>query len=286
MDEQFEKRGYLLEDFRLFHLQDARGVKTEYHYHEFCKLLLLLSGSGSYTVEGRQYPLGPGDVVMLGSHCVHRSAFEPGRPYERMILYISPDFLQRHSTPQTQLEDCFSGIHGHVMHLSDKHLQRLTFLASALEQELSGTRFAGAIASTGLLLQLLAEVVRFQQDRSALWTAPAIPSSPLIRSLLSYLDQNLEQELSIDDLAEHFFTSKFHMMRQFRQETGTTIHSYVTEKRLFLARNMIQQGISSTEACFRAGFGSYSSFTRSYAKLFGMTPTGRSIQQKTDDLKE
>ena len=50
MDENYEKRGYLLEDFRLFHLKDDRGTKVDYHYHEFCKIVLLLSGSGSYTV--------------------------------------------------------------------------------------------------------------------------------------------------------------------------------------------------------------------------------------------
>ena len=51
MDENYEKRGYLLEDFRLFHLKDDRGTKVDYHYHEFCKIVLLLSGSGSYTVD-------------------------------------------------------------------------------------------------------------------------------------------------------------------------------------------------------------------------------------------
>ena len=47
----YEKRGYLLENFRLFHLRSEGGVKVDYHYHDFCKLLLLVSGSGSYVVE-------------------------------------------------------------------------------------------------------------------------------------------------------------------------------------------------------------------------------------------
>ena len=38
------KRGYLNEDFRLFHLKDSRAQKLEYHYHEFDKLILLLGG--------------------------------------------------------------------------------------------------------------------------------------------------------------------------------------------------------------------------------------------------
>ena len=98
-NENYEKKGYLLEDFRLFHLQGAQGVKAEYHYHEFCKLLLLVSGTGGYSVEGRRYALQPGDIVLVGSRAVHRPEFDPNAPYERIIVYIDPEFLLRHSSP-------------------------------------------------------------------------------------------------------------------------------------------------------------------------------------------
>ncbi len=75
MEEMYEKRGYLLEEFRLFHLKDDRGTNIEYHYHEFYKMVILLSGSGSYTVEGRHYQLAPGDIVLVGSRCVHKPQF-------------------------------------------------------------------------------------------------------------------------------------------------------------------------------------------------------------------
>ena len=65
------------------------------------------------------------------------------------------------------------------------------------------------------------------------------------------------------------------MMRLFRQETGTTIHLYITQKRLMLAKDCIDSGMRATEACYRCGFRSYSSFTRACAKHFGTTPTGR-----------
>ena len=41
-----KKRGYLNEDFRLFHLKDSRAQRVEYHYHEFDKLVLQLGGTG------------------------------------------------------------------------------------------------------------------------------------------------------------------------------------------------------------------------------------------------
>ena len=87
----------------------------------------------------------------------------------------------------------------------------------------------------------------------------------------------IAEELNIDALAEKFYISRFHMMRRFREETGTTIHSYISDHRLIMARDFIVQGEPATEVCFKCGFGSYSSFSRAYGKFFGTTPTGRNI---------
>ena len=46
------KRGYLAEDFRLFHVKDSRAQKREYRYHEFDKLIVLRDGKVTYVVEG------------------------------------------------------------------------------------------------------------------------------------------------------------------------------------------------------------------------------------------
>ena len=258
MENTYEKRGYLLEDFRLFHLHDAKGVKTEYHYHEFCKVLLLLSGSGSYTVEGLRYGLSPGDLVLLNSHCVHKSEFESGRPYERVILYISPDLLHRVSSEDCRPEDCFT-VGGPVLRLPDAAFQRLRGLIGELEHELSENRYGRTIVSSGLLLRILVEIIRCQQDHSARSQRPQPHRSPVIQSILTYLEQNLEHPISIDTLSEEFYISKYHLMRLFRQETGSTIHNYITERRLFLARDLIAQ----------AGYGEY--FTHRLGHFIGQT---------------
>ena len=49
----YQRRGYLHEDFRLFHLRDMGVEEMEYHYHEFDKIVIFLSGQASYIIEGR-----------------------------------------------------------------------------------------------------------------------------------------------------------------------------------------------------------------------------------------
>ena len=274
METGYEKRGYLLDDFRLFHLKDKEGTNVDYHYHEFCKLLMLRSGSGGYIVDGQRYSLETGDIVLIGSHCVHRPEFEHGLLYERVIIYISPEFLRQQSVPDCQLEEIFHGAQGHVLHLNDP--DALWAISDALEQELARDDYGRVILSNGLLLRLLIEIARSIRDPKTTFSTPITPTDSRILDILRYIDAHLTEDLSIDLLAEEFFISKFHMMRLFRQETGTTVHLYLTQKRLMLARSLIDGGMRATEACYRSGFRSYSSFTRACAKHLGTTPTGRS----------
>ena len=273
MENNYEKRGYLLDDFRLFHLKDKEGTNIDYHYHEFCKLLMLRSGSGGYTVEGHRYSLETGDIVLIGKHCVHRPEFEHGLLYERVIIYISPEFLQQQSTPDCPLEEIFNGANGHVLHLNTP--DALWSISDRLEKELAEDKYGRIIVSNGLLLRLLIEIARNMQDPNAAFSTPIAPTDSRILEILRYIDAHLTEDLSIDILAEEFYISKYHMMRLFKQETGRSIHDYLQERRLLHARDLIRQGVSATDSCFQSGFRSYSSFTRAYAKHFGTTPTGR-----------
>ena len=93
----YEKRGYLNHEFRLFHLRGQMDTPVAYHYHDFHKVLILLNGEADYIVEGRSYHLRPLDIVLVGAHCLHKPVVPYGSRYERIILYLSPECLDRKS---------------------------------------------------------------------------------------------------------------------------------------------------------------------------------------------
>ncbi len=270
-----EKKGYLLEDFRLFHLRDARGTSVEYHYHEFCKVVMLVSGQGGYTVEDQHYALCTGDILLIGSGQVHRPEFVQGVEYERIILYISPEFLKRQSTEECRLEELFDGRHGHVLRLEERKYKRLFERAVELEEEIKEKAYGSSIMANSMLLQLLVRLERNRAKGRMHQAERPVVSDERIGRMLPYIEEHLSENLSIEELSERFFLSRYHMMRLFKKETGQSVYEYLTERRLFAARDLIRQGYPATESCFMTGFGSYSSFTRAYGKRFGTTPTGR-----------
>ena len=264
-----------MEEFRLFHLKDAKGARMEYHYHDFCKLVLLVSGQGEYTVEDRHYKLRTGDVLLIGNGQIHRPEFVEGVEYERVIIYISPEFLQRHANMDCNPEELFDGKKEHVLRVEEKRYKKLFERVSMLETELSGEAYGKRIMANSLLLQLLVQIGRYRANSMFMPPEKRYVSDERIRRILTYLEEHFSEQLTIEELAERFFISRYHMMRLFKQETGQSLYGYITERRLFYARELLRQGVPATESCFRAGFGSYSSFIRAYEKRFGATPTGR-----------
>ena len=81
----YNKRGYLNSDFKIFHLTDQISTEFEFHYHEFHKITIFISGNVQYFVEGKTYPLQPYDIVLVNRNDIHRVQVDPSLPYERII---------------------------------------------------------------------------------------------------------------------------------------------------------------------------------------------------------
>ena len=267
MEQNYVQRGYLHEDFRLFHLRGAMEESVDWHYHTFHKIIEFLGGESGYGVEGKQYLLQPGDLVLVPQGCIHRPEAEPNAPYERRILYLSPEFLRR-AGGSCDLAACFDRAREEfrfVVHPADgTGGGQLTALEHAERED----AFGRELLAQSLLFQFLIGLNRAMADDLLQYAKPAAYDRK-IEAILRYLSEHLTEPVSIDDLAARFFVSKYHMMRQFRAQT---IHGYLTGKRLMFARAMIAAGTPVLQASEESGFGDYSAFLRAYRKQFGAAP--------------
>ena len=70
-NEPTEKTGYLEQDFRLFHIKDQTKREFSYHYHDFHKVIIFLSGKAAYHIEGKSYYLKPWDILLVNRHATN-----------------------------------------------------------------------------------------------------------------------------------------------------------------------------------------------------------------------
>lgn len=272
MAQEYAQRGYLHEDVRLFHLTGPMEEQLDWHYHTFHKLIFFLGGKSSYGIEGRSYPLEPGDVIFVPQGCVHRPEAAPGAPYERVILYLSADYLSREGSTACALDACFALAKERFQFVLRAQTQRRVLLRTldALEQA-QQPGYGQRELSHAILVQLLILLRRAMDAQPQ--TVESLAADEKIAAIMQYLSQNATETISIDDLAARFYISKYHMMRRFRAETGYTIHAYLVSKRLVLARERIAAGMPVMQAATACGFGDYSAFCRAYRRQFGQPPS-------------
>lgn len=279
---QYEERGYLKEQFRLFHLADGRGEYIEYHYHTFHKIIILLAGKAGYAVEGERYDLSPGDFVLVGSGSIHCPIVEAGDYYERMILYIAPEYLRSLAQGDCDPEECFRRAQETFQYVfRDEGTSRVRVLFQSLAETVRQGGYGASLLAQAQFTELLVEVNRVVRGGHRVGAAGG--DSKVI-SLLQYLNLHLTESLTIDELAARFYISKYHMMRRFRAETGYTVHAYLTGKRLALAREQIAAGTPILQAASACGFGDYSTFCRAYRRQFGQPPSS-ARQDAAETLK-
>mgnify|MGYP005878117949 CR=1 FL=1 len=82
-------------------------------------------------------------------------------------------------------------------------------------------------------------------------------------------------------LEQVFYISRFHIAREFKRQTGQTLHSYIIKTKLDLCCHYIEQGRPITEVYRLGGFGGYNHFFRAFKQEYGMTPKQyfRSVQK-------
>ena len=265
-----EKTGYLKEDFRLFHINDRTKKDFSYHYHDFHKIIVFISGKVTYHIEGKAYHLKPRDILLVSQGAIHKPEIDPSVPYERYIFWIRDDLSCQ------ELNTCFQKANDRSFNLvrADSALQeRLKDLLPEIEQTLQNKHFGDTVLRNALFTQFMIYINRIFLRTSSSPDKKTYSSDTQIEQLLKYINRNLSENLSIDQLANRFFFSKYHMMRKFKNETGYTIHNYITSKRLLMARSLISQGMPVMKAAQASGFHDYTTFVRAYKKQFGKAPS-------------
>ena len=248
---QTEKTGYLNEEFRLFHIKDQTSREFSWHYHDFHKVVVFFSGKASYHIEGKTYHLKPWDILLVDRHAIHRPEIDASVPYDRFILWIQNDI------PQQELLKCFQKANDRSYNLIRLHpslQEKLKELLMDLESAARSEDFAKDILTQALFLQFMVYLNRIFLEKQYIFDRKSYSFDSQIAEILQYINHNLQDNLSVDQLASRYYISKYHLMRKFKEETGYTLHNYIVSKRLLMARNLISEGMPVVKAAHESGF--------------------------------
>lgn len=243
---------------------NINNFPAEPHTHDVCELLFLKKGNPNYFVEGRNYRLSKNCLVFSRAGDRHGIYFDEAGPYERYnILYDEKKIPF----------DLYSKIPANV--------DIINFDGNAIVCDLFKKtdyyyeNFEGEML--GKLLSAIVEEIFFniciavKKNPSAHNISAS--ANPIVSAALSYIEENLTSNLSIDTICEKLYITKSHLHHLFIRHLQISPKKYILSKRLNFARKAIRSGQKPIEACMQSGFFDYSTFYRDYKKFFGHCPS-------------
>lgn len=271
----FNERQYMNSgEFEVFFYKDLDLNHVVNHSHSYYEVYFFLNGDVTYDVEGKQYPLQYGDYLLIPPEVKHHPIFHStGKTYQRIVLWISRNYFE---TMCSWSED-FSYSFRYVSENNHYHFRRdfVTFqniqgrLLDLLE-EIHGNKAFHKLNSELQIHSFMLLLNRITYDM--LHQVPAVYENVLYLNLCDYINNHLEENLSLDHLASFFYASKYHISHVFKDNMGISLHQYILKKRLQASKNGILSGIPFGDLYHQYGFSDYTSFYRAFKKEFGLSP--------------
>ena len=220
-------------DYEVYRYRSTYMNEVELHHHDFYEVYLLLRGRVEYIVENQLYRVRPGDWMLCSPLELHQARIATDADaYERIVLWIARPYLEGLSTAHTSLTRCFD--------------------------------------TQSALVELLVGLNRAAADRGD--ARPVGTSDQVVDAVLHYINEHYSEPLTLDQLSEKFFISKYHLLRKFDAQVGTTVHRYILQKRLLNAKQLLAGGVPPNEVCQYCGFGDYANFYRAFRAEYNQTP--------------
>ena len=95
----------------------------------------------------------------------------------------------------------------------------------------------------------------------------------IITESLVYIEKNLKQKISIEEIADYVGYSKFYFSRMFKQEMNISIMEYVKERKVICALESILQGNKILDVAIEYGWESHSGFIKAFKSYYGFSPS-------------
>lgn len=248
------------------------GTSEDYgsHLHVCYEILYLIEGNALYTIEGKEYSAGPGDIIFTVPNEFHSFSFPKPCNYSRTFFHIYPAFLEKVADilPDMSIHNPGEGnlIPSSLVnkyHLYDIFEILENSCADKTDEETDAVVFGCAVQ----MLSIIHTILR-KEDLSVSMDHV----SQNVLKMMSYISEHYIENIGLQDIADHMYMDKSYIGRLFKKHTGMTIKPYINMQRILKAKNLIASGKQATDIYTECGFENYSTFYRAFKKYVGYTP--------------
>ena len=251
-----------------------RGKDAMYKiWHELGNRIMFLyvnDGSGSVVGHEHMYPLKKGALYFIGAKKSHYTMPERLDKYDRNKLFIPVDrfnALCNFFDQNARFKEIFSNDKLVYAQIPTAEQKKIDILFSELQDYQDDDRHRETI-----LLSACARLLAYI-DKYAVSNLSSTSSTNFVFRAIEYINEHIAQPLTVEEVSDAVFMSKYYFCRKFKTVTGLSVMEYILNTRLSLAQEMLLNGkMTVSDISDRCGFSSVAYFCNVFKQRNGKSP--------------
>lgn len=252
---------------RLIRFEGDISEPVHKHWHNSLEIVLPICGGEYAWVDGRYYKLYQENMMplIINSRSIH--AFESGcpKPYIGLALLINYQFLKE--------------VYPEIDHIHFKQpdeevgmlVKKQLFLINEYYETESTHKDLLITSALFHLIYLLVE--HLSVDKKDKVELKSEKNKHRITSIINYIDENYQEDLTIEQLSEVFHLSEGHLSKLFKENLGMTIKAYISQTRAKEVRNaLLTSDLPLIDIAIMCGFPNVKSMNKVFKDLYHCTP--------------
>lgn len=258
--------------------------KVKFHYVQkdegcnYCMLIYCTDGKGWYKIDDKCYPVEKNQYVILPSGRPYTFGADDENPWTIYFIHF-----------RGRLKDSFvttPPLPGQILPGEHSRLQDRLKLFEEIYSCFSMGYIKEYMAYSSMCLYLfLASFVYLEQYRHL--TIPTHKGYPLSSRAIYYMQENIQQNLTLEQLSSYFKYSPSHFSMLFQRETGVSPINYFIRLKVQKACQYIElTNLKINEVALKLGFDEPAYFSRIFTKIMGITPSEYRRQESEHSITQ
>lgn len=259
----------------IFFASKQRMTKqSSYHDHDFTEITYILSGKGKYLVNGTEYDVQAGDVIMCNPGVKHQNIVINKKEPTVEFFTGFTDFHFKNMPPNSIiLKD-----NGFVLRTNTETKQEISrhCFEMIAENELNqvGKYFMLKSHLMQIMLLIIREITEVKDTSLKGCNFESYHKSYVVKKIINYLNENYENKISLDQIAHNMYLSPVYISKIFKEETGESPINYLIKIRLEKAKDILatSNGGSIKSIANSVGYDDVYHFSKLFKKYYGTSP--------------